>query len=56
MQGIGTENAGIGPEVLKKMLSLVHSTWETITLLIQFAHVSCPPNHEEKNWEERGSY
>lgn len=30
---------------------LVHSTWETITLLIH-----CPTNHEEKSLEERGSY
>lgn len=53
MQGIGTKNAGAGPAVVQKMLGLVHSMWETITLFIQFAHVSCPTNHEEKSLEER---
>lgn len=56
MQGLGTKNAGAGPAVVQKMLGLVHSTWETITLLIQCAHVSCSTNHEEKSLEERGSY
>lgn len=52
MQRIGTKTAATGPAVLKKMLSLVHSTWETITLLIHCAHVSCPTDHEEKSLEE----
>lgn len=36
--------------------ALVHSMWETITLLIHCAHVSCPTNCEEKSLEERTRY
>lgn len=55
-QGVGSKKAGAGPAVVQEMLGLVHSIWETITLFIQCAPVSCPTNHEGKSLEERGSY